>query len=74
MPMRGARHTEAWPNWGSSASRFPRSTGGAGGTVEDLCAMVDEAAAALVPGPVATTALATLIVTDEALLDGAGVR
>ncbi|MEE9244038.1 MAG: acyl-CoA dehydrogenase family protein, partial [Mycobacterium sp.] len=34
--------------------------GGADGTVADLCAMVEEAAAALVPGPVATTALATL--------------
>lgn len=47
----------------------PEEQGGAGGTVEDLCAMVDEAAAALVPGPVATTALATLIVTDEAVLE-----
>ncbi|BBX29083.1 acyl-CoA dehydrogenase [Mycolicibacterium alvei] len=47
----------------------PEDKGGAGGTVEDLCAMVDEAAAALVPGPVATTALATLIVTDEAVLE-----
>ncbi|GJF09535.1 acyl-CoA dehydrogenase [Mycolicibacterium cyprinidarum] len=35
--------------------------GGADGTVADLCAMVEEAAAALVPGPVATTALATLV-------------
>lgn len=43
--------------------------GGAGGTVDDLCAMVDEAAAALVPGPVATTALATLVVGDPALLE-----
>lgn len=43
--------------------------GGAGGTIEDLCAMVDEAAAALVPGPVATTALATLVITDAGLLD-----
>ena len=42
----------------------PEEHGGAGGTAPDLCAMVDEAAAALVPGPVATTALATL------LLDG----
>jgi 3-oxochol-4-en-24-oyl-CoA dehydrogenase len=42
--------------------------GGAGGTVEDLCAMVDEAAA-LVPGPVATTALATLVVTNPAMLE-----
>ena len=42
--------------------------GGAGGTVEDLCAMVDEAAAAMAPGPVATTALATLVVTDAGLL------
>ena len=36
--------------------------GGAGGTPEDLCAMVEEAAAAMVPGPVATTALATLVI------------
>lgn len=42
----------------------PEDCGGAGGTVEDLCAMVDEAAKALVPGPVATTALATLAITD----------
>ncbi|MEE6177013.1 acyl-CoA dehydrogenase [Mycobacterium sp. 050134] len=42
--------------------------GGAGGTVEDLCAMVEEAAKALVPGPVATTALATLVVTDAEAL------
>jgi len=48
----------------------PEELGGAGGTVEDLCAMLDEAAAALVPGPVATTALATLVLTDETLLDG----
>ena len=42
--------------------------GGAGGTVIDLCAMVEEAARALIPGPVATTALATLVVDDPALL------
>ncbi len=40
----------------------PEELGGAGSTVDDLCAMVDEAAAALVPGPVATTALATLVI------------
>ncbi len=48
--------------------------GGAGGTLEDLCAMVEEAARALIPGPVATTALATLITSDpqqlEALASG----
>jgi alkylation response protein AidB-like acyl-CoA dehydrogenase len=49
---------------------IPEELGGAGGGVEDLCAMVDEAAAALIPGPVATTALATLVVTDEKLLEG----
>ena len=43
--------------------------GGAGGSVADLCAMVEEAARALVPGPVATTALATLVVTDPVLLE-----
>ncbi|OMC40385.1 acyl-CoA dehydrogenase [Mycobacterium sp. IS-1264] len=43
-------------------------SGGAGGSVEDLCAMVEEAAKALVPGPVATTALATLVVDDPETL------
>ncbi len=43
--------------------------GGAGGSIADLCVMVDEAAAALVPGPVATTALATLVISDAALLE-----
>ncbi|MCW2513976.1 MAG: acyl-CoA dehydrogenase [Mycobacterium sp.] len=47
----------------------PEELGGAGGSVEDLCVMVDEAAAALVPGPVATTALATLVIDDEKILD-----
>ncbi|MBP1817680.1 acyl-CoA dehydrogenase family protein [Mycobacterium sp. OAE908] len=40
---------------------LPEEHGGADGTAEDLLAMVDEAAAAMVPGPVATTALATLV-------------
>src|SRR6187551_2848532 len=44
---------------------LPEECGGAGGTVDDLCAMVDEAAAAMVPGPVATTALATLVLGDS---------
>lgn len=47
----------------------PEEAGGAGGRLEDLCAMVDEAAKALVPGPVATTALATLAVEDPQLLE-----
>ena len=42
--------------------------GGAGGSIEDLCAMVEEAAKALIAGPVATTALATLVVDDPELL------
>ncbi len=42
----------------------PESLSGAGGGVADLCAMLEEAAYALVPGPVATTALATLLVDD----------
>ncbi len=48
---------------------LPEDQGGADGTVEDLCAMIDEAAAALVPGPVATTALATLLVDRPAVLE-----
>jgi 3-oxochol-4-en-24-oyl-CoA dehydrogenase len=39
-------------------------SGGAGGSIEDLCAMVEEAAKALVPGPVATTALATVVLSE----------
>ena len=46
----------------------PEDRGGAGGSIEDLCAMVEEAAKALVPGPVVTTALATLAIDDPALL------
>lgn len=45
----------------------PEDCGGAGASIEDLCAMVDEAARALVPGPVATTAVATLVVSDPKL-------
>lgn len=48
---------------------IPEEAGGAGGSIEDLCAMVEEAAKALIPGPVATTALATLVVTDPELLE-----
>ena len=60
--------------------RLPEEHGGADGTVADLCAMVDEAAAALVPGPVATTALATLVLDGphaellEALASGRAHR
>src|ERR1700758_1495729 len=45
----------------------PEECGGAGGSIEDLCAMVEEAAKALAPGPVATTALATLLIADPQL-------
>jgi alkylation response protein AidB-like acyl-CoA dehydrogenase len=47
---------------------IPEEFGGADGSIEDLCAMVEEAAKALIPGPVATTALATLVVSDPELL------
>ena len=46
----------------------PESLSGAGGGVADLCAMLEEAAYALVPGPVTTTALATLLLDDEQVL------
>jgi alkylation response protein AidB-like acyl-CoA dehydrogenase len=45
----------------------PEEHGGAGGSIDDLAAMVEEAAKALIPGPVATTALATLVVSDPTL-------
>ena len=43
---------------------IPEDSGGAGGSIEDLCAMVEEAAKALVPGPIATTALATVVLSE----------
>ncbi|MBV8930754.1 MAG: acyl-CoA dehydrogenase [Mycobacteriaceae bacterium] len=46
----------------------PESLGGADGRVDDLCAMLEEAARALVPGPVLTTALATLVTSDAGVL------
>jgi alkylation response protein AidB-like acyl-CoA dehydrogenase len=61
---------------GTFGVALPEEFGGADGTAEDLCAMVDEAAAAMVPGPVATTALATLVLGEphakllEALASG----
>jgi 3-oxochol-4-en-24-oyl-CoA dehydrogenase len=58
----------------------PESLGGAGGRIDDLCAMLEEAARALVPGPVVSTALATLLTSDSEVLEaliagsrGAGV-
>ena len=53
--MPGGPFTRAWRNWVCSAWRFPRRPAARAASVSDLCAMVEEAAAALVPGPVATT-------------------
>ena len=50
---------------GTFGVALPEEHGGADGTVADLCAMLDEAAAAMVPGPVATTALATLVLSPS---------
>ncbi len=50
---------------GTFGVAIPEELGGADGAVDDLCAMVDEAAAALIPGPVATTALATLVIPGD---------
>jgi len=47
----------------------PEEAGGAGASVVDLCAMLDEAAHGLAPGPVAGTAVATLVLDDPALLE-----
>ena len=54
-------------NLGLFGVAVPEDCGGAGGSIEDLAAMIEEAARALVPGPVASTALATLVVSDPDL-------
>ncbi len=46
----------------------PESLSGAGGGIADMCVMLEETAYALVPGPVATTALTTLLLDDEQVL------
>jgi len=68
-------HPEAWrpvyaglADLGLFGVAVAEEAGGAGAAVTDLCAMVDEAAAALVPGPVASTALATLVLDDPDVL------
>ncbi|MCW2686938.1 MAG: acyl-CoA dehydrogenase, partial [Mycobacterium sp.] len=65
-------HPDAWrapydglAQLGIFGVAVPEDRGGAGGDADDLCAMVGEAAAAMVPGPVATTALATLVIGDS---------
>ncbi|KAA1251669.1 acyl-CoA dehydrogenase [Mycobacterium simiae] len=67
-------HPDAWrpvfaglAELGLFGVAVPEEHGGAGGSIEDLCAMVEEAAKALAPGPVATTALASLVITDSEL-------
>lgn len=69
--------TEAWRDVFSGLSDLglfgvavAEEYGGAGGSVADLCAMIDEAAYALIPGPVASTAVATLVIDEPALLAG----
>ncbi|QUR69139.1 acyl-CoA dehydrogenase [Mycobacterium spongiae] len=42
----------------------PEDIGGAGGSIADMCAMVEEAAKSLVPGPVATTAIASVVLSE----------
>ncbi len=64
----------AFAQLGHSVWRSPRSSAGRAAPSTDLLAMVDEAAAALVPGPLATTALATLVVDDPRGAGGAGRR
>jgi alkylation response protein AidB-like acyl-CoA dehydrogenase len=54
---------------GAFGVAVPEEHGGAGSGIEDLLGMIDEAAAALVPGPVATTALATLVVDEPVVLE-----
>ena len=67
-PTPGGRCSRGLADLGMFGVAVPEDAGGAGGSIEDLCAMVEEAAKALVPGPVATTALATLVVSDPELL------
>ncbi|HEX3336670.1 MAG TPA: acyl-CoA dehydrogenase [Jatrophihabitans sp.] len=52
---------------GVLAAALPESIGGGGGTVSDLAVALEQSAAALVPGPVLTTALAGLVLGEHRL-------
>ncbi|NMK55570.1 acyl-CoA dehydrogenase family protein, partial [Staphylococcus capitis] len=43
----------------------PEAAGGSGAGFDDMIAMVDEAAASLVPGPVATSALVAVVLAAD---------
>ena len=77
-----AAHWAAVADIGVFGAALPAAIGGGGGTVVDAAAAIEQCAAELVPGPVATTVLAGLVlaagkraaVTDELLpgvIDGA---
>jgi alkylation response protein AidB-like acyl-CoA dehydrogenase len=64
------RWRDAWTELGALgvlAAALPESVGGGGGTVTDLAVALEQTAAALVPGPVLTTALAGLALGDHPL-------
>ena len=56
------KHWSELADLGLFAVAVPESAGGAGGRMADLAVMIEAAAEALVPGPVAPTALAALAV------------
>ncbi|NLE78701.1 MAG: acyl-CoA dehydrogenase [Rhodococcus sp.] len=53
---------ESFASLGTFSVAVPEEVGGSGAEVVDLAAMLEQAATELVPGPVLTTALATLVV------------
>ncbi|SNS70041.1 acyl-CoA dehydrogenase [Rhodococcoides kyotonense] len=62
----------SWPGLvglGVFSVAVPEDAGGAGGTVPDLAAMIEEVGAGLVGGPVISTAVAAMIDSDEAMID-----
>ncbi|MDT4892564.1 MAG: 3-oxochol-4-en-24-oyl-CoA dehydrogenase [Pseudonocardiales bacterium] len=76
-PVASARSQESAPDawrkhWGDLAGlgifavAVPEQAGGAGGTLVDLAVMVEAAAQAMVPGPVASTAVAAVLLAGRA--------
>ena len=72
LRMPGDPYSADSRTWDSSVWPWPRMPAAPEGSVEDLCAMIEEAAGALVPGPIVATALATLVVDADGCRRGAG--
>jgi alkylation response protein AidB-like acyl-CoA dehydrogenase len=69
----GAQWRRLWPvlaDFGMFAVAVPEDNGGAGGSVADLAAMLEQAGQELLPGPLVTTAIGAILCSHSAVPPG----